>query len=197
MKSNVPTGQDPGNAVICSHDRTFQLRQVHSSNSVFVLHPSQDGELTVVAKCEATLEAIPQTPPCLTLLQTRLSVFSGQAQREVHPNSQAQSKQSVLADTPVSTEQFNRAWVDLCAFEMEGQSWRPSSNMLWKTWKSIASASTIKGLPLNQASNFQTLATMVEDDEIPVPLFNAVVERLQDETITGQACALMAPFRLK
>ncbi|KAL8934344.1 MAG: hypothetical protein Q9211_005278 [Gyalolechia sp. 1 TL-2023] len=175
--------------------QTFQLRQVHISNSVFVLQPAKDGSLTAVSKCEATLEAIPQSPPCISLLKAALPVHSDEEQPIGPTSSKSQSKQSVLVDTPVSSQEFNRAWVDLCAFELEGRAWIPTSSLLWKVWRSIISASTIKGLPLDKALDVQSLASMVEGDEIHIPAFNAIIERLQDEKSAGQARTLRLSHR--
>lgn len=189
LLKSIPSGQgDPGNAVLCSHSQTFQLRQVHSSNSVYVLQPTKDGSLTAVSKCEATLEAIPQSPPCRALLRTALPLCSGEEQVKSHSPSESQSKESILVDTPISHQEFDRAWVDLCAFELEGQACLPTPGLLWKVWKSIISASTIKGLSLDKVWDFQTVASMVAiDDEIPSPVFNAVIKRLQNEQSNGQA----------
>lgn len=187
MKSTTSNVGDPGNAVLCSRNQTFQLRQVHSSNSVFLIQPSQDGSLIAISKCEVTLEAIPQSPPYQSLLKAALPVFSHEEQAEIPAPSEAQSKQAILVDTPVSLQEFNQAWIDLCAFEIEGRAWRPSSSMLSKVWKSILSASTIKGLSLDRALDVHSLASIVEEDDIPVPIFNAVMERLQDEKTAEQA----------
>lgn len=187
LKSTPPSGGDPGNAVLCSHNQTFQLRQVHSSNSVFVLEPANDGGLTAISKCEATLEAIVQSLPCLSLLKAVLPVYSGEEQDCCPTSSRPQGKQSILLDTPLSSQEFDQAWVDLCAFELEGRACLPTPGLLWKVWRSIISASTIKGLPLDKVLDVRSLASMVEDDEIPIPAFIAVIERLQDQKWAGQA----------
>ncbi|KAI4167446.1 MAG: hypothetical protein LQ343_007194 [Gyalolechia ehrenbergii] len=98
-----------------------------------------------------------------------------------------QGKQSILLDTPLSSQEFDQAWVDLCAFELEGRACLPTPGLLWKVWRSIISASTIKGLPLDKVLDVRSLASMVEDDEIPIPAFIAVIERLQDQKWAGQA----------
>lgn len=141
--------------------------------------------LTAVSKCEATLEAIPQSPPCIALLRAIIPLYSGEEQASDHTSSGLQSKQSILVDTPISSQEFNRAWINLCAFELDGQAWLPTSSLLWKTWRSIVLASTIKGIPLDQVLDLQSIArTAAVEDEIPIPVFDAVIERLQDESMT-------------
>ena len=65
--ANVDSKQPSPSAVVCTNDHTYQLRQVQSSNSVFILQPSQSrcGEdeilspsLLAIAQCTATLELI-------------------------------------------------------------------------------------------------------------------------------------------
>ncbi|KAL9585469.1 MAG: hypothetical protein Q9212_001502 [Teloschistes hypoglaucus] len=191
LKTTTPTEADPGHVVLCSDDQTFQVRQVHSSNSVFIIQPScitsqnhgldhSDG-LTAIAKCEATLEAIPYSPACGPLLKGALPVFTDLESAQKLKPAAVQNKQSILNDMPMSSQQFNQAWTNLCAFEVGDQAWCPSPSMLWKVWTSITSACTLKGLSLHQSLDTQALARTMEEDDIPPPLFHAVMSKLQVE----------------
>ncbi|KAL8738364.1 MAG: hypothetical protein Q9181_000835 [Wetmoreana brouardii] len=51
--------------------------------------------------------------------------------------------------------------------------------MLWKVWRSIVSACMLKGLSLDESLDIDSLARTVEDDDIPIPVFHAVVNRVQ------------------
>ena len=66
--ANVDSNQPSPSAVLCTNDHTYQLRQVQSSNSVFILQPSESRcggneipapSLSAIAQCTATLELIP------------------------------------------------------------------------------------------------------------------------------------------
>lgn len=66
--ANVGSSQSSPSAVLCTDDHTYQLRQVQSSNSVFILQPSENvlgdnliptPSLSAVAQCTATLELMP------------------------------------------------------------------------------------------------------------------------------------------
>ncbi|KAL8692596.1 MAG: hypothetical protein Q9218_002412 [Villophora microphyllina] len=137
--------------------------------------------LTAIAKCEATLEAIPHSPACVLLLREVLPVFAESDSAKICDLAGIQTKQSLLNDLPMSPQEFNQAWTDLCAFELEDQAWRPSSSMLWKIWKSTTSACALKGLSLDQSLDTQSLARTVEEDDIPPPVFHAVIRKLQVE----------------
>ena len=64
---NIDSKQPSPSAVLCTDDLTYQLRQVQSSNSVFILQPSESlhgnneipsPSLSAIAQCTATLELI-------------------------------------------------------------------------------------------------------------------------------------------
>lgn len=158
--------------------RWILILKITRSNSVFVVQSSALEGLTAVATCEATLEAIPQSPSCIPLLEAVLPLYPEPESTKRGDLYETRSKQSVLTDTPVSSHEFNQAWTSLCAFEVEGQAYRPTPHMLWKAWKSLLSASTIEGCSLDQPLNFEYLASTVEDDEMPIPLLHAVINRV-------------------
>ncbi|KAL8664920.1 MAG: hypothetical protein Q9202_002629 [Teloschistes flavicans] len=189
LKTTTPTEADPGHVVLCSDSQTFQVRQVHSSNSVFIIQPSciarkdprldYSNGITAIAKCESTLEVIPHSPACLPLLREALPVFVDLESAQKRELAAIQTKQSILNDMPMSSLQYNQAWTDLCAFELENQAWCPSPSILWKVWKSITSACSLKGLSLDRSLDMHALAGTIEEDDIPLPLFHAVISKLQ------------------
>lgn len=79
--ANVDSKQPNPSAVLCTDDHTYQLRQVQSSNSVFMLQPSEsrrdDDEvpspsLLAIAQCTATLELIPSDNVASSAMASRL-----------------------------------------------------------------------------------------------------------------------------
>ncbi|KAL8758393.1 MAG: hypothetical protein Q9199_001527 [Rusavskia elegans] len=186
----VPAGHKfPGHAVLCSDYQTFQLRQVHSSNSVFLLQPSclasnskkasSSHGMTTVAKCEATLEAIPQSIQCTHQLKAALPVLSSLEVDIIPPRTQPRGKLAIFDDFPFSFREFEQAWKDICAQEVEGQAFRPSSEVLWKVWRSIVSGCILKGFSLDQDIDVSSLARTIEEDNVPPSVLRSVVERLR------------------
>lgn len=162
---------------------------MHSSNSIFVVQPSKDESLIAIAKCEATLEAISQATSCIPSLKAALPVYSDLQDAQIPASGEHSSKQALLADTPVSSREYNQAWEELCAFELEGHAWRPTPSLLWRVWRSIVSACTIKGWPLDQPLDVLRLARTVQDDDIPRPILDAVVDRVRaDESVSEPGC---------
>ncbi|KAL8814475.1 MAG: hypothetical protein Q9223_006304 [Gallowayella weberi] len=191
LKSTAPTEGASGHAVLCSNDQTFQLRQVHSSNSVFLLQPSfvatttdqtpwSEG-LTAIAKCEATLEAIPQATACTPLLKTILPVFSSQHGADMPISIEARGRQAIFQDLPVSSREFDQSWKDLCAFETEGRAFRPSAAVCWIAWRSIVDACTLKGLSFNRELDVISLARTVGEDDVPEFVVAAIIDRLRSD----------------
>ncbi|KAL8707583.1 MAG: hypothetical protein Q9220_007424 [cf. Caloplaca sp. 1 TL-2023] len=189
LKSTAPSDANLGPAVLCSDDHTFYLRQVHSSNSIFILQPStsksdsqaspESHAVTAISRCDATLEAIPYSPSTLQLLKEGLPILNASEEDNLLTSHQKRSRQSISNDIPVSIQEFEQAWNDLCAVEIEGVAWLPSPSLLWKTWKSIIAACSLESWALDAGVNIELLRHAVEEDDIPTPVFNAVISRLQ------------------
>ncbi|KAL8947598.1 MAG: hypothetical protein Q9222_006138 [Ikaeria aurantiellina] len=80
---------------------------------------------------------------------------------------------------PLSIQEFNQAWNELCALEIKGVAWRPSPALLWKVWKSIMATCSIENFSLDAGVDTESLGRIVEEDDVPVPVFKAVIARLQ------------------
>ena len=77
--ANDDLKQASPSAVLCTDHLTFQLRQVQSSNSVFILRPSETTEdeislpgVSAIAQCTSTLELIPSNTAASSAMLSRL-----------------------------------------------------------------------------------------------------------------------------
>lgn len=93
-----------------------------------------------------------------------------------------EDKNAIFRDAPFSTEEFDRTWKLLCAFEVLGRAWMPTASALATIWKTILSAATIRGINLEKTFEFTSLADTVGNDGYPRALFIAVVMRLISDT---------------
>lgn len=91
-------------------------------------------------------------------------------------------KSSILQDAPFSTNEFNEAWKQLCAFETLGHPWLPTPSALAMTWMSILSAVTLRGLDLEKSFDPKLLADIVANDGYPQALCMAVMTQLVTNT---------------
>lgn len=200
MRSTAASATSAANAVLCTDTRTYQVRQVHSSNSIFVLQPSEIASdpsnrddipvsgLSAIAQCATTLELTPVTFPATALLRNNLHAFNGpqiDSQGEklaaTIEASDRRSKSAIYKDMPLSMQEFENAWIEFCAFESDFTSWIPTASCLCGVWRSVISAVVLKGLNLQDSVLINDLVGLVEEDGFPAALLHAVVERLQTE----------------
>lgn len=185
-------------AVLCTDDSTYNLRQVHSSNSVhlvipteikdnFYTHVAGDVGLTAIAQCTTTLELVPVSANATAILKEALPLYSGSfglVEREIDFEDRRNSagrktKQDIFDNIPLSRQEIEGAWLDLCAFETSGHACVPSALDRSGIWKSIMSAAALENADLVEGFSPATLKhIVVEQDTYPEELLGAVLRRL-------------------
>lgn len=192
----------PANVVLCTDSQTYQVRQVQSSNSVFILQPSESREppeddsippvsLSAIAQCVATLELIPATPSPIAFLTETLPIYSGPeaiAGCDLAPITNTippehRARQAICGDAPFSPTEFDTAWKNLCAFEFDNRAYLPTALSLASVWKSIISAETLRNASLEERFSPGTLRGAIEEDGHPSALFGAIMARLGSEKL--------------
>ncbi|KAL8780798.1 MAG: hypothetical protein Q9213_006299 [Squamulea squamosa] len=182
MNKVIPTRQRSRSAATRLDDKINIDRQLarllpaplnHSSNNIL-----SEG-VTAIATCEATLEAIPQATSCIQLLEAAIPVLTCLEGGNITAVTEARSKQAIFEDIPTSSREFDEAWRHTCALEMEGQAFRPSSQVLWKVWRSLIAACTLKGFSLDEGLDVDSLARTIEEDDVPLVVLQTVIERLR------------------
>lgn len=197
MKSEALNPSDgsnlaPANAVLCTNNQTFQIRQVQSSNSVFVLQSleksvvSEDEAipstaLSAIAKCAVTLELVPTQPSAIAILKQLLPVYTGPDSISASGSLERTSRETILEHVPFSRGEFDKASKELCAFELEGRAWIPAASLLRSVWKSVILAATLRGVNLGDGFPMTTIEGVAEEDGHPSVLFRAVIDRLGSE----------------
>ncbi|KAJ4368296.1 hypothetical protein N0V83_006652 [Neocucurbitaria cava] len=194
IKSHAPSAasgtpnEKPAYAVLCTPNKTFQLRQVQTSNSLFVTQPALEphgNEIPIpvtcaIASCTATLELHPSAASAVTLLKDALPVYDIVA-GDVDATGNGRSKASVLDDVPLSEGECQTAWLELMAFELEENSYQPSANALSQVWRSINSASLAEGVKLDSQFLTSDITRAVAEDGHPEGLVEAILARLSKE----------------
>ncbi|CAD6580795.1 MAG: hypothetical protein ASARMPREDX12_000268 [Alectoria sarmentosa] len=199
--TNLDSKQSGSSTVLCTNDHTYQLRQVQSSNSIFILLPSESvlednqtttPSLSAIAQCTATLELIPSDPAASFamashLLKESLPSYKGTDTdvglgTHITFSRKYKDKKAIFQDAPFSTEEFDKTWNQLCAFEVLDRAWLPTPSTLTLAWKSILSAATVRGVNLEKSFDFKSLVEMVGHDGFPEALIIAVVIRLASNT---------------
>lgn len=196
LKSTVPNSiedstQNPPSVVLCTDNQTYQVRQVQSSNSVFVLKASEtvsdadaipSPSISAIAKCTATLELIPATPSAAHFLRTSIPIYRGaesSSQNAVASGiSSNTSRTALLEKAPFSSGEYDRKCKELCIFEESSQVWLPPSSVLISVWKSMLSAASLKSFNLAESFSVSALEGIIEEDGHSVAVLKAIVERL-------------------
>ena len=206
VNSTAPSAPAP-TAVVCTHDLTFEIRQVQSSNILYLIEPSSltssiENDLalvsgvTAIGQCKALLELVPiQTQPIL-FLKDAIPVYSDE--RAVagghQTSSKSRTKHALIRDMPFSTGEFDSAWTELCAFESEHEVWRPSALLLRDIWASFVAATIVQGIDITSTTSttstvwYKDVVRMVMEDGFPEVVLQAMFRRLesdQDNTVEG------------
>jgi sister chromatid cohesion protein DCC1 len=171
--------------VLCTPDRSFQLRQVQTSNSLFVTQPALEthgNEIPVpvtraIASCTATLELHPSDASAVGLLQEALPVYDMVA-GDVDAAGNGRGKAAMFADIPLSDAQCQSAWNELIAFEHDDGSYQPSVNTLAHVWRSINAATLAEGVKLDSQFLTDDITRAVAEEGHPPGLVEAILRHL-------------------
>ena len=163
-----------------------------------------DDAVTSIAKCGSTLElhippggfsAVPFLEKSLRLYDRRDGDDDGDVAMDDFSRRTGDLdvivmkkwRDRVYEDIPVSFEQCEAAWTDLCAF-VDGDSelacWRPSARMRLNVWKRLMEGAILQGINLEKQFLVGDLWKSVLDDDyaseppFPRALLEAVVRRL-------------------
>ena len=147
------------NAVLCTDSKTFELRQVQTSNSVHILQPrvvsretsSAVHDLTAIAQCGSTLEPVPSTGWPHQFLKDLLPVWGEYTAAEKW------TKQQVFANLPFSDGELESAWTQMISFEHDGYSLRPRARSILTLWEDVMSAATAEAIPLDQSFSLHAI----------------------------------------
>ncbi|KAK8231806.1 sister chromatid cohesion protein Dcc1 [Phyllosticta capitalensis] len=192
--SNPLVQQKQNYAVLCTPTETYQLRQVHTSNSVLltqpVISPATPNDIPVpgisaIAKCGAVLEVQPITDSAVPVLQDAITRiwncerWDGDTVAGFSGDSLQQSRKQLFADIPFSDEQCEHAWTKICAFEHENQPVQPTLPALWMYWRTMFTTTVAEGIDLTAQFKTGDLAkTLKEEEGLWPALVTAIVQHL-------------------
>ncbi|KAF2263350.1 hypothetical protein CC78DRAFT_545079 [Lojkania enalia] len=194
IKSQAPStvygapNTKPAYAVLCTPDKTFQLRQVQTSNSVLIARPALEAHgnempcptTCAIASCTATLELHPADASAVAYLEEALLVYDI-VDGDADTAGNGKTKTDTFSNVPLSDEQCESGWGDLLAFEFVGSCWRPSANTLSQVWKSINAAATAEGVRLDQQFLAEDILNHVRDEGFPATLVLGILQRLASD----------------
>ncbi|KAK1061802.1 hypothetical protein LTR12_001979 [Friedmanniomyces endolithicus] len=158
FKSGPKTSEAGSNleAVLCTPDKTFHIRQVNTSNSVYICQPTSPNDddetpqpgLQAIAQSSWTLEPSEAAllPSAAHYLKAALPTYSstGTYQSKDPPASQ----QQIFDDIPLSQAECEAAWRDLSCFHMfEPRGYfLPTASAKVQVWRSILNSAVAFGV---------------------------------------------------
>lgn len=177
------------NAVLCTKDKTWNIRQVSTSNSVYLTHqletPDKDGVVPRIgvqawSKCDSTLELLPEAkqsaaPYIKKVLPTYASTGNYGSQKSI-------SKAELFSHIPLSEVECQDGWSELACFESTDPEgcFTPSAAVKTQIWQAAITAATAEGANLTDpfiADDIPAFALDLRSDwplEILAAVFAAV-----------------------
>lgn len=139
--------------------------------------------MNAFAQCATTLELVPSDELSISYLARALPVYnkSGIVHADGGRTDAIRAKNEYFADLAFSTGELDTAWVDICAFEYEGQAWRPSETVLLALWGSILTNATVNGLDLGKRVLVEELVAFALEDGHKEELLHATLRRLRND----------------
>jgi sister chromatid cohesion protein DCC1 len=173
-------------AVLCTDDKTYNIRQVNTSNSVYILQPSDTQtngagpsapSLQAIAQSGFTLELSPVSPKeanAIPHIRTALPTYSSTGH---YQSRQVATKEDLYANIPFSDQECEAAWRSLACFQLTDppSCLIPSGEAKVRAWRSIVQQAQILGInltaPLSPAQSAQIIDV---SEEWPLELTVAV-----------------------
>ena len=167
-------------AVLCTQDHTFQLRQVQSSNTLYVLQASESkagegSELAAIAQCGGLLELIPHTADVLHYLRKAIPVYNDL--EDSSSPTDGTSVSSVQLDAPFSEEELLQGFTELCVFEEKGKCWIPSAKALRDTWSAFFNLATATGINISKEFDVGGVRRTVAEEGARHSIFDSIMLR--------------------
>ena len=170
-------------AVLCTSNQTFDLRQVSTSNELYVIRPSKDSSdgssgLVAIGQPQSTLEVMPSKPRlAVPLVQAAVPVYASTG--HAGDGGRVISKTDLFANLPLSDAECEQAWIDLACFEHNGHAVVPNANVKVKVWNGILTTATANGIDLSGPLDQEQQAKLVaSDDDWPSSLCEAVLRSM-------------------
>lgn len=204
---NTPGNSSDTNAVICSDTKSYHVRQVNTSNSLYITQPkevpsSDHGPSSTGVQCTAkndfTLELLSITPHVDNVkpyIQAALPIYSSTGHLQSKP---PVTRDQLFADIPFSYAECLHAYEEMACFELEQPHGCciPSGQVKLQAWQSIMEEAAVHHLDLTgpvsvtQASNLISQANDLPDQVVKA-VWNAMTTentQTQELTIDEESC---------
>lgn len=185
---NIDGTAKDANAVLCTQDRTYEVRQVNTSNSVYVTKPCHQGgsnnALEAIAKCNSTLELTPVSKTsAIPFIKKALPIYASTGNFE---SPKSVSKAELFSHIPLSQAECEEGWSELACFESINPPgcFIPSAKVKVQVWETALTAATAEGANLQDpfiADDIPVFAMDLREDW-PIELLTGIFASVSPKT---------------
>lgn len=186
-------GEAGGNAVLCTPNKTFNIRQKNSSNTVYILEPGLDDTaiddisapgLTRVSKIDSTLETLPvPRSTAATHIRQLLPILTTTGQ--VTGTQHASTKPQLFSNVPFSDAECEAAFSELSAFvdHATNHCIAPSAPLKIQTWLSILENARANAVELTSTLSSDTVLSLKDGlEDLQPGLWEAIMHAFTTST---------------
>ena len=181
---------------------------MQTSNSLYIVRPATGANaaddvmpsqgIRAIASCGVTLEVSKSKESAFPYLRNALPLYMS---RDLNTAAAAKASfDAICSNIPLSDGEVQAAWVDMCAFEEQGSSFRPSANILLELWTAILTAATADKINLTSVFVAEDLWISIRDEDYPRGLFDAIMQRIEDpefmDVDAGPKCKCLSLFSI-
>ncbi|KAF2764915.1 hypothetical protein EJ03DRAFT_355359 [Teratosphaeria nubilosa] len=190
------------NLSLCTPTQTYTVRQVNTSNSVYITRPhatatTNNGptapSIHAIAKSDFTYELAPTKTTLDTVIpyiRAALPIYTSTGAHQLKPDLAPKTKADLFADIPFSDLECERGWKRLACFELDDDDnnakgcFIPSGEAKLQAWKSTVQRSHEYGIDLTAAFNESLLIDSSSD--LARKLSQAILSSVAVDTSASQ-----------
>lgn len=189
------SGDAAGNAVLCTPDKTFNIRQKNSSNTVYILQSGQDDTssiaepgLTGILKPESTLETLPVTNfTAAAHIRQLLPILTSTSQ--LTGTRDSSTKSQLFANVPFSDTECEVAYRELSAFVQPTTDHCivPSAQLKIQTWLPILENARANAVDLTSELDHDAMLSLKDGlEDLQPGLCDAILHAFTTTSTDGR-----------
>lgn len=145
-------------SVLCTPNQTYQIRQVSTSNSVYLIRPHDIPDpsggvpttgVEAVSKCDTTIELLPTAPSSTApYIKAALPIYASTGN---YGTGASITKRELFSHIPLSQAECEEGWRELACFESEDPpgSYIPSAKVKAEVWQSAMTVAVADGIAVD------------------------------------------------
>lgn len=209
--SDAPSGEAGGLAVLCTPDKTYNIRQKNSSNTVYILQPGnestipsstasevQQPRLVGISKPESTLETLPGSKSIAAAhIRQLLPILTSTGQTTA--TTSPLTKPQLFSHIPFSDAECENAYRELSCFTdpINNHCICPSAQVKLQNWLSILQNARANAVDLLSELDKDSILSLKDGlEDLPAGLFEAILQAFTSTSSSPKGKTSIDPDRL-